>query len=533
MSTTAVTGQLQAGLAGRIAAWFAGLSGWRRLTISALLGALAALCFAPLYLVPLLWIAFPGLLWLLDGAKRDGEAFRIAWAFGSGHFLAGTYWVGIAFLVDAEQYAALMPFAVLAMGVGLGLFPAGAIYLVWRSRLRGAARALGLAAAWLFVEWLRSWVLTGFPWNLMGSVWAFSDSAIQIASVTGVWGLSLVTVFAAALPATLAEHDGASPVRRWLPSMAGLALIALCWAGGALRLAEAPKVGQELVPDVTLRLVQPAIEQSLKWSPEWRQRNVIDQMDLSLADAESSQVSHVIWAETATPYVLTEEPRLREVLARAVPEGGLLLTGALRREDGEEGPRLWNSLHALDGAGEIVGTYDKFHLVPFGEYVPLRWLFGFAKVTQGRVDFLPGPGLSTLELPGLPPVGVLVCYEVIFPGRVTAPDERPAWLLNVTNDAWFGTSSGPYQHLASARLRAVEEGLPIVRVANSGISAVFDGYGRELARLGLNQSGVIDVPLPRPLAEPTTYARIGNLIVVLLLVVAALGISLFSVRRST
>ena len=532
MSAATGAGQLQSGLADRIAAWLAGLSGWRRLSVSAGLGALSALCFAPLYLVPLLWIAFPGLLWLLDGAKRDGEAFRVAWAFGSGHFLVGTYWVGIAFLVDAEQYALLMPFAVLAMGVGLGLFPAGAIYLVWRGRLRGVARALGLAAAWLFVEWLRSWVLTGFPWNLIGSVWTFSDSAIQIASVTGVWGLSLITVFAAASPATLAGHEGTSPMRRWLPSLAGLALIALCWAGGAVRLADAPKVGEELVPDVTLRLVQPDIEQSLKWSPEWRQKNVLDQMDLSLAAGQSGQPTHVIWAETATPYALANEPRLREVLARAVPDGGLLLTGALRREDGEAGPRLWNTLHALDGDGEIVGTYDKFHLVPFGEYVPLRWLFGFAKVTHGRVDFLPGPGLSTLELPGLPPVGVLVCYEIIFPGQVTSPDQRPAWLLNVTNDAWFGTSSGPYQHLASARLRAVEEGLPVVRVANSGITAVFDGYGRELARIGLNQSGVIDVPLPRPLAQPTTYARIGNLTVVLLLVVSSLGIILLSVRRS-
>ncbi|MEM7223472.1 MAG: apolipoprotein N-acyltransferase [Pseudomonadota bacterium] len=531
MSATAEIERAPTGKLRRTAAKLARLSGWRRLAVSALLGGLAALAFAPLYLVPLLWLAFPCLLWLLEGAKRDGEAFRIAWAFGSGHFLVGTYWVGIAFLVDAEQYAALMPVAVLAMGIGLGLFPAAAIYLVWRCRLRGAARALGLAGAWLAVEWLRSWVLTGFPWNLMGSVWAFSDSTIQLAALTGVWGLSLITVIAAALPATLAERDEGSTLRRWLPSLLGLVLIALVWGGGIMRLADAPAVDQEMVPDTVLRLVQPNVQQSLKWSPEWRRKNVIDQMTLSLGGQDADAVTHVVWAETATPYVLANEPQLRDALSRVVPADGLLLTGALRRKEGEGKTRLWNSMHALDGAGEIVGTYDKFHLVPFGEYVPLRWLFGFAKVTHGRVDFSAGPGLTTLDLPGLPPVGVLVCYEVIFPGQVTQPDQRPAWLLNITNDGWFGTSSGPYQHLASARLRAVEEGLPIVRVANSGITAVFDAYGRELARLGLNRSGAIDVPLPQPLPGLTPYARFGNAIVAVLLVLSAMGVLLLRLKQ--
>jgi apolipoprotein N-acyltransferase len=232
-------------------------------------------------------------------------------------------------------------------------------------------------------------------------------------------------------------------------------------------------------------------------------------------------ITHIIWSETAITYSLANDSALRRALARIVPPGGLLLSGAMRRSGNGGQMRIWNSLHALNPSGQIRGTYDKFHLVPFGEYVPFRSLFSFSKLTQGRTDFSSGPGLRTLELAGLPPVGPLICYEVIFPGRVTEPGKRPAWLLNVTNDAWFGTSSGPYQHFASVRLRTVEEGLPAVRVANTGISAVIDSYGRVLDRLGLNRAGVIDSPLPRPAEVRTLYSRIGNWVIPILIAIFA------------
>ena len=513
----------------RAATALAALSGWRRYLVAAVLGCLASAALPPLYLVPLLWPAFTVLLWLMNGVERARGAFLTGWAFGSGHFLAGLYWVGIAFLVDAEKYAAFLPLAVAGLAAGIGLFPALALLAVWRSRWRGPARVFLLAAAWLAAEWLRSWIFTGLPWNLIGSVWVISDQMMQLAAYAGVWGLSLVTVIAAAAPATLGEPASGVIGRRWSSVALALLLPALLWTGGAWRLSAAPPPGDDTVAGVRLRLVQPNIAQSMKWQPALRRQHVLDQMALS---REAGTATHVIWAETAVPFNLSGEQELREAVAAVVPPGGLLVTGAPRFERNDGTVRLWNSLHALNDRGEILGTYDKFHLVPFGEYVPLKWLLGFAKVTEGRLDFTPGPGPLTLRLPGLPPVGPLICYEVIFPGAVTAPDDRPEWLLNVTNDAWFGTSSGPYQHFASARLRAVEEGLPLVRVANSGISAVVDSYGRILERLGLNQVGVIDSPLPRATSTRTLFSQVGNWSVLALIALASLTGFLLSKRTA-
>ncbi len=443
----------------------------------------------------------------MDGAARRREAALIGWSFGFGHMFTGLYWIGIAFLVDPQRHGPLMPFAMLGLSAGLGLFPALAAWAVAASGWRGPARVVLLGAAWLAAEWLRAWVLTGFPWNLAGNVWAFAPAVLQLAAVTGVWGLTLITVLAAAAPAVLGEPAAGAGRRAFVGAM--LALPLLAWGGGALRLAAAPPLGSDVVEGVGLRLVQPSIEQALKWRPAMRQDHVERQMRLSAAEGLAG-ISHVIWAETAVPYLLTQEPELRARLARVVPEGGLLITGAPRSGAAEGAPRLWNSLHALAGDGGIVGTYDKHHLVPFGEYMPLRSLLGLSKLTAGSVDFAPGPGPLVLRLPGLPPVSPLICYEAIFPGRVLPAGPRPAWLLNLTNDAWFGTSSGPYQHFASARIRAVEEGLPLVRVANNGISAVVDAYGRTLGRLGLNRTGILDAPLPKPAERVTLYARLGD-----------------------
>jgi apolipoprotein N-acyltransferase len=227
--------------------------------------------------------------------------------------------------------------------------------------------------------------------------------------------------------------------------------------------------------------------------------------------------THVIWGETMVPFPLANDVEALRLIGRATPRGGVTIVGAPRiTARGQKPYRVWNSLHAVDPGGRVVATYDKAHLVPFGEYVPLRRFLGFAKLTQGRTDFSAGAGLTTLILPGLPPFSPLICYEVIFPGRVTGPGERPGWLLNLTNDSWFGRSSGPYQHFAAARLRAVEEGVTLVRVANSGISAIVDPYGRTVASLGLGRQGIIDGDLPAALVEPTPFARLGNATVLLL-----------------
>jgi apolipoprotein N-acyltransferase len=299
-------------------------------------------------------------------------------------------------------------------------------------------------------------------------------------------------------------------------------VLVLCALGGAFRVASAPEAGQAMVPGVRLRLVQANIDQRLKWEEAERVNTLRKYLALS-SQPGAAPVTHIVWPETALPYFLATEPELLRIVAQVVPPGGLLLTGAVRVDPpGALPSRVWNSVHAIDARGRVVATFDKYHLVPFGEYVPLRGILPIDKITPGASDFSAGPGPATLALPGLPPASPLVCYEAIFPGAVTARGgQRPGWLLNVTNDAWFGDSAGPHQHFASARLRAVEEGLPLVRAANTGISAVIDPYGRVLASLPLGREGVLDAGLPDALAA-TPFARFGNA-VLLVLLAAALG----------
>ncbi len=499
----------------RMARALAGLVGWRRLAIATLLGALAAAALPPTYLLPLLWPAFTGLLWLMDGVERRRQAFLVGWAFGFGYFLVGLYWIAIAFFVDAPRFGMLAPLAVVGLSAYLALFCGLALLAVQLAGRRGPERVLLLAAAWLVGDWLRSWVLTGFPWNLVGTVWAFSAETLQFAALTGVWGLTWVTVAAAAAPAVAGERPDAGTWGRWGPAALGLAALAVIAGFGVLRVALAPAAGSATVEGIGLRLVQPSIEQAKKWHPELRQQHVVDQMRLTIGRG-FDRVTHVIWSETAVPYVLNQEPELRKALSRVVPSDGLLITGAPREAREPSGLRLWNSLFALDANGASVATYDKVKLVPFGEFVPLRSILGLAKLTQGRVDFSPGARRETLALSGLPPFSALICYEVIYPGEVVDRERPPAWLLTITNDAWFGRSTGPYQHFASARVRAVEEGLPVVRVANTGISAVVDAYGRIVARLGLDEVGTIDAGLPQTTAERTLFAELGNWMVLIL-----------------
>jgi apolipoprotein N-acyltransferase len=508
----------------RVAGTLAGLGAWRAVAMAVVFGVLAAGALPPLYLLPLLWIAFPGLLWLLDGARRWTRAFLIGWAFGLGYFAAGLYWVGYSFLVDAERFGTIMPFAVGALAAGMALFPALALVGVWLGRSRGPARAFLLAAAWLASEWVRTWAFTGFPWNLIGSVWAFSDAALQLASVAGVWGLSVATLLSAAAPSCL-TGDGTRRSRWSTALFLALLVPGALWAFGAQRLAAAPDPAANVVPDILLRVVQPNIAQSLKWQSDLRAKHVAEQIALS-DGPDSEAVTHVIWSETAIPFLLPDSTQILEAATRIVPPGGLLLAGAPRRAEIGSETRLWNSLFAIDDRGEVVAVYDKRHLVPFGEYVPLRSLLRVAKLTESGGDFSPGEGGRTLRLPGLPEVSVLICYEAIFPGHVVDAGSDAKWLLNITNDGWFGTSSGPYQHFAAARLRAVEEGLPLVRAANTGISAVVDAYGRVLAHLALNRTGVIDAPLPKALENRTLFSRLGDWSVLILL------IATFSVART-
>ncbi len=473
------------------------LVGWRAAGASLLAGALAALAMPPLYWLPLAVIGIVAFVWLWQTAPGPRAAFVRGLAWGFGHFAVGSYWIVEAFFVPPADYAPLGVPIVTGLALVLGFFPglaAGvARWLVGRwPRFDGRyRRVLVLALAWTAAEWLRGHVFTGFPWNPLAHVWAFATPLLQGAAVVGVYGLGLLSFLVLA-----------APVLGWRASIAALVALGLGGLAGQWLMVPLPDAGP------MLRIVQPNTPQAEKFRPELVEQHLAKLVELSRQPGFDG-LAAVIWPETAPPLVIAPGGEALAIMARAVPPNGLLLTGAARttnrpREDG-----VWNSLLVVDRAAAIVATYDKVHLVPLGEYIPFRRQLAPVSGLIGRGSFEEGDSRVTLALEGLPPFSPVICYEVIFPGAVTGPAGRPRWLLNITNDAWFGVSSGPFQHLTSARLRSIEEGLPMMRAANTGISAVIDAYGQVVASLGMEQTGVLDHRLPGA-RDMTPYGRWGD-----------------------
>ena len=506
------------------------IAGWKAMGLAAVLGAIAGLGFAPFNLVPAFALGISGLAWLAAEAPRRRSAFAIGWCWGLGHFAVNSYWIAESFLIDAARFAWMIPFVLGGLSAYLALYPAlAALALRCMRRPLSFAGLAGFAAAWTIAEWLRGWVLTGYPWDLAAYIWSGNEAMMQSVALWGSWGLSLVTVFALSLPALFVLFD----LRAARGVVIGLAIvIGGLYAGGAWRLANALSTPAPDDANATLiRIVQPDIAQSLKISSDDRPHQVETLLRLTITTPGLQKLKAVIWPESAADYLLEQEPVLRSALAQAVPPGGVLITGAPRGEfsDGNL-TEIWNSLAAINDQGQILARADKFHLVPLGEYVPLRNIFTFInKLTPGSMNFSPGPGPRTLHLPGLPALSPIICYEAIFPGAVADDADRPGMLVNVTNDGWFGTSTGPFQHFATARFRAVEEGIPLLRAANTGVSAVVDAYGRVDARSNMMVEAVIDAPLPPSLPE-TPFARFRLLSVVPLIAIALLP-QLFGTRN--
>jgi len=491
----------------------------RAFLTSFLAGASSALALPPLYLLPCL-LGFALWLHLLKDAPHRRNAFLLGWCFGLGHFIVGLYWIAIAFFTDAEKFGALAIPAVLLLCAVMAVFPAIAALIVHQMKCQNPlAQALLLAVAWTISEWLRAAFLWGFPWNLIGYVWIGILPAAQSAAYIGVYGLGLATVLAAGLWLTALTGSGRI---RWIGPGLSIATVATLFLIGLVRLPEGAVDEQE---GLRLRLVQANIAQHHKWDPELRADSFRQHLSLSAQAPGDGELppTHIIWPETASAYVLDDDPVARDLIAEVTPKGGHLLTGFNRLDLDEEPNRAWNSLAVLNDQGDIEAVYDKHRLVPFGEFLPWRGLLsriGLRKITSGSIDFQPGEGPRTLEINGLPAFSPLICYEAIFTTEVASRSERPAWLLNVTNDAWFGKSSGPYQHLAMARMRSIEEGLPLVRNANTGISAVVDPYGRITAKLGLGETGMLDSGLPKGLENPTIYARWPRISILLTVAIA-------------
>ena len=511
--------------------------GWRRWLIAFAAGALSALAMAPLNAWPILFLTFPTLVWLIDGAgaghwRGIGVAAATGWWFGFGYFLAGLYWVGFAFLVDAPTFGWLLPFAVIGLPAGLAVFTAFGVAVSRLLWTRGPMRILALSVALTAAEWLRGHLLSGFPWNAFGYALTSPLILAQSASLIGVWGLTFVAVAVFATPATLAD-DRSEYSGRWLPFALAIVILVGMGTFGALRLARTPT---RLVDGVRLRIMQPNLPQDARFNYAAKQLVMDRYIDISKRPSTegAGPATHLIWPESAFPFFLAREPDALAQIVQLLHGGAVLITGAVRLAEPVATPDIgvYNSIYVIGSDGSLDSFYDKTHLVPFGEYLPFqRFLesLGLQQLTKQRGGFLAGDRRRLIAVPGAPLALPLICYEIIFPGAVVPKGPRPGWIVNVTNDGWFGVSSGPYQHFQQARVRAIEEGLPLVRAANTGISAVVDPLGRIVASLPLGTDGVIDAPLPQPIGAPL-YARIGDTVATLMVVIALLALIRWRLR---
>ena len=480
-------------------------------------GALSALGFAPLALWPLTLLALAVVIHLQDNSDPL-RSFGHGWAFGFGQFAVALNWLAHAF-----QYQQGMPAwagwpAVALLAAYLALFPAAAFAIASKLAPRGGpVQILALASSWMLLEWVRSWLFTGFAWNPLGVIWIDVAPVALLARFVGGLGLSGLTIIVAGLIAQAVR------MRRLAVALPVLGVIAL---------AAIPHTrAQPLRASPRVRVVQPNIGQGEKWAPELAKRHRQRLMLLSGERIQDGPPRMIFWPEAAITGNLANAPEIRRELASMLGPRDLLLSGgtALARDRLGNPVAATNSMFAIDPTGRIVARYDKAHLVPFGEYVPAfaKWL-GLSRFVEGDIGFATGPGPSSLKLPGLPTVGVSICYEITFAGHVIDEGERPDFIFNPSNDAWFGRW-GPPQHLAQARLRAIEEGLPVIRSTPTGISAVIGGDGSIVARLPLNRPGFIETVLP-PAGGPTIFSQWGYELLLGLVALAALG-AVRSTRR--
>ena len=507
-----------------------GAAGWRRAALAALAGAIATLGLAPYHIVPAAFIAFPMLVLAIDGLARRGEglaaAFRLGWWFGFGYFIGGLWWLGAAMLVDAAAFWWALPLAVLGLPAVLAVYFGLAVATARRFWSSGAERILVLALAFTLAEFLRARLLTGFPWNEIGMMAAPWPLFMQSAAIWGTHGLTLVGVVVLSLPVLALRRQAGRPT----VAAIGLSLLAFHSVYGACRLAaELPAPEPE---PAHVRIVQPAIDQSRKWDPAEANAILRLLMDMTAPRADSPPDEIVVWPESSFPYLISDRSPVVDAVAQSLGPGARLLAGAARMEEraGAE-PRYYNSILAIRPDGTVDGRFDKLHLVPFGEYLPFQSLLeqlGIMQLTQLPGGFSAAQERRSGKVDGVPPFLPLICYEVIFPGEIRR-QPGDAFVLNVTNDAWYGDTPGPYQHLAHARLTALALALPLVRAANSGISVVTDSVGRDVARMDLGERGTIAAPLPAPGPE-TMVSKHGNLVVWLLSAAALLTV--VALRRS-
>lgn len=478
--------------------WSLARTGWQRALLLFIAGAVSSAALAPYHAWPLLFLTFPYFLLQLETGSVRQTSWTGFW-FGYGFTVLGTYWIAMSLLVDATQFGWLFPFCVFGLSAIFSIYYLLFGYLF--AKLRTTHRFTNIALftiLWVAIEYLRSYGMFGFPWNLMGYALMPFNSIAQFASIAGTFALSLVIVFAVLAPLYYQRKNIV------------VALLVFLIAAQGYGMWRKPAVVE--MTETRLRLVQPNISQDLKWTNAGKDKSMRVHSVLTNMITDTPTPDMVIWSETAFPFTLADGTGWYREMRYFAPQGGYFVTGAIRAHR----EKIWNTLFVTNDEGQALDYYDKHQLVPFGEFVPLRSILPLNKITPGMIDFSRGKGISTITLKHIPPFSPLICYEVIFPWLAARRDDRPEWILNITNDAWYGDTPGPYQHFEMTRMRAIEQGLPLARVANTGISALIDPYGRALKILPLNQSGVIDHALPKALT-PTLYARLGEAPMLMLL----------------
>lgn len=512
-----------------------GLSLKKQLGLALTCGIFSTLALPPLFLWPVLFLTLPPMLWLIDAATSTQSATQnqslktrlvkaalYGWAFGMGYFSFSLYWIGNSFLVEAEKYAWAMPFAVIGLPALIAWFYGLATAICASLWPKGAERLIIFALAIMAVDTLRSIIFTGFPWTLIGHSLTGNQAFMQSVSVFGLYGLSAIAAFIFASPACLyaRDHNLQSKVTGWqpiAPFMLAIITLGTLYGFGYYRLSLHKSFVFE--PDLELILIQPNIPQTEKVNPKLRinaLQKTLKMTEQALIEAQNeTQTTNpstkriIIWPETAIPFALNEATEIQERIASLLSKGDQLITGAykLERAKDKTGNRqvlkVYNSLFVLDDQGKIKASYDKHHLVPFGEYLPFPKLLaaiGFKAMVRVRSGFSQGKPPTPLPLAAAPAFLPSICYEAIFPLTLTSDIQAAKWLLNISNDGWFGKTAGPYQHAHMVRMRTLEVGLPIVRVVNGGISGVYDGLGREISTTKLGQKTSLKIKLPKPVA---------------------------------
>lgn len=507
--------------------------------IALLLGILSAFGFAPFHLWPLTLLAF-GLLYLpLAKAERGSRAALIGWLFGLGQFVLGLDWIAKAFTYQANMPSWLGWVAVVLLSMYLAVYPALATFAAWwgTRRLNGGAATMALlfGASWAACEWLRGTVFTGFPWNPV-SVAVIDLPLAHAARFVGTYALSGLVVASAGFVLILAMRPKDALTRQTIataaniPAAIGLGLLVGLYVVPALLRQFAPPASPPFPKGPLVRIIQPNIDQGERFDPQQSARHLA--LEQALSGVPGDRPRLILWPESGIEQNVLEDPAARQAVASILGTRDILMGGGespIRDKTGEE-VEAGNSIFTIGAGGRLWARYDKAHLVPWGEYLPMRPLMsaiGLSRLVPGAIDFRAGPGPATVDVPGFGKVGMQLCYEIVFSGRVVNESYRPDFIFAPSNDAWFGRS-GPPQHLAQARLRAIEEGLPIARATQNGISALIDADGRILHQIDAHQSGMIELPLPAAL-PPTLFSRTGNWAV--LLVSLLLGGLAFAARR--